>query len=99
MDTLKVFLQTDCQFCMIDKKKAQFIYDDEEVELRTKDNYKQHVCLNDPSKTGVKGDSCLNNLQYFHVTENITVDIMHDVLEGVAPLEVKLIFISFMSRG
>lgn len=41
--------------------------------------------------TGIKEDSCLNTLKYFHVTENVGVDIMHDVLEGVAPLEVKLL--------
>ena len=86
-----------CQFCMIDKTvNAQFIYDEDEVELRTKDNYQQHVSLNEPSKTGVKENSCLNKLQYFHVTENISVDIMHDILEGVAPLEVKLMLRHFI---
>lgn len=85
-----------CQFCMIDKADAQFIYDEDKVELRTKDSYQEHVSLNEPSKTGVKEDSCLNNLKYFHVTQNISVDIMHDVLEGVAPLEVKLMLRHFI---
>lgn len=34
--------------------------------------------------------------QYFHVTESINVDIMHDILEGVAPLEVKLMLRHFI---
>lgn len=52
--------------------------------------------LNDPSSTGIKHDSCLNTLTYFHVTEGVCVDIMHDVLEGVAPLEVKLMLRQFI---
>ena len=47
--------------------------------------------LNNSTITGIKQDSCLNTLQYFHVTEGVCVDIMHDVLEGAAPLEVKLL--------
>ena len=39
------------------------------------------------SSTGIKEDSCLNTLQYFHVTENVCED-MDDILEGVARLEV-----------
>lgn len=69
---------------------SQIICDEDAVELRSKDNYQPHVSLNEPSKTGVKEDSCLNQLRYFHVTENISVDIMHNILEGIAPLEVKL---------
>nr|XP_023659142.1 uncharacterized protein LOC111839439 isoform X1 [Paramormyrops kingsleyae] len=55
-----------------------------------------HVKINVPSATGVKQNSCLNHLKYFHVTENICVDIMHDVLEGVAPFEVRLMLQHFI---
>lgn len=56
---------------MIHKTNAQVTYDENEIELRTKDNYQQHVSLDKPNKTGVKEDSCLNKLRYFHVTENM----------------------------
>lgn len=85
-----------CQFCLIDKSSSQYIFDENNTERRTKENYAYHVQLNDASATGVKHNSCLNSLQYFHVTENIGVDIMHDVLEGVAPLEVKLMLRHFI---
>ena len=45
---------------------------------------------------GIKSSCLLNTLQYFHVVENSTVDILHDVLEGVAELELKLILHSFV---
>lgn len=77
-----------CHFCFADKTTAQHVFEKDELEKRTKDNYQQHVMLNDYTSTGIKQDSCLNTHKYFHVTEG--VDIMHDVLAGVAPLEVKL---------
>lgn len=79
-----------CHFCLIDKNAAQYVFDGDQVEKRTRQNYQEHVELDDPSLTGIKAQSCLNKLHYFHVTENICVDLMHDILEGVAPLEVKL---------
>ena len=80
-----------CHFCLADKQKVQHVFEEDEFEKRTKDNYQQHVMLNNSTITGIKQDSCLNTLKYFHVTEGVCVDIMHDVLEGVAPLEVKLL--------
>ena len=80
-----------CHFCLADKEKVQHVFEEDEFEKRTKDNYQQHVMLNNSTITGIKHDSCLNTLKYFHVTEGVCVDIMHDVLEGVAPLEVKLL--------
>nr|XP_054597976.1 uncharacterized protein LOC129152226 isoform X1 [Nothobranchius furzeri] len=85
-----------CHFCLVDKNLAQTVFDEDELEKRTRENYQQHVWHNDPSSTGVKEDSCLNKLQYFHVTENTCVDIMHDILEGVAPLEVRLMLHHFI---
>lgn len=38
---------------------------------------------------GIHRDSKLNSSQYFHVTEGLVPDAMHDVLEGCAQYEVK----------
>ena len=38
---------------------------------------------------GVRRDSILNKSRYFHVTEGLVPDVMHDVLEGCAPYAVK----------
>ena len=40
---------------------------------------------------GVNRDSVLNTSQYFHVVDGLCPDIMHDVLEGALPYEVKLL--------
>lgn len=85
-----------CHFCMVDKEMAQKEFDDDKTELCNKENYQLHVAQENPSATGVKGDSCLNSLKYFHITENVRVDVMHDILEGVAPLEIKLMLHHFI---
>ena len=55
----------------------------------------QCASLNDPGHDhfsttyGVNFNSILNESQYFHVTQGMVPDVMHDVLEGIAPYEVK----------
>lgn len=41
--------------------------------------------------TGIKKDCPFNALRYWHVTENYVVDVMHDVLEGIAQFELSFI--------
>ena len=50
-----------CHICLVHKQNAQHIFNDDLVELRNRDNYSQHVELNNPPLTGIKEDSCLNS--------------------------------------
>lgn len=54
----------------------------------------QSLLTDDASQSsfGVKRTCLLNELEYFNISENYAVDIMHDLLEGVAQLEMKLLF-------
>ena len=40
---------------------------------------------------GLRVDSVLNTLTYFHSSEQLVQDVMHVMFEGVCPIEVKLI--------
>ncbi|KAE8285626.1 hypothetical protein D5F01_LYC15291 [Larimichthys crocea] len=51
--------------------------------LRDKVNYQSDCLLNNSTETGVKRECSLNKLQFYHVTDNVTTDVMHDILEGV----------------
>jgi len=44
-------------------------------------------------------DSILNTSRYFHVTEGLPLDCMHDLLEGTLLYEVKEMLKSFIQRG
>ena len=47
---------------------------------------------------GVKHSCILNSLQYFNTCENFSVDIMHDILEGVAQYEIKLLILHLIDN-
>jgi hypothetical protein len=90
-----------CRLCMISKGDCNVTHRDDGLQMRNKDQYTEQLqslldgkrCIRD---CGIKNDCLLNSLQYFHITENVTVDIMHDFLEGIIPYELKLIMSSFI---
>ena len=47
---------------------------------------------------GVNNDSILNTLKYYHVTSGLPPDIMHDILEGVAVVELRCMLSVFISE-
>lgn len=80
-----------CRFCKMHRAEAQLSTSENVGLLRTKDNYQMDVNAQDLPNTGVRSDSPLNKIHHYHVTQNFAPDIMHDLLEGVCPLELKLV--------
>ena len=78
----------------------QFTQD--QYQLRTRASHSRHCQLvqNDQalsSTYGVKRSSILNQSRYFHVVDGLDLDVMHDQLEGVLPLEIKLLLKKFIT--
>ena len=78
-------------------------FSEDQFVLRTKDMYNRHAHLvhQDPTLAttyGIKRKSILNELSYFNVVEGLDADIMHDQLEGVLPLQVKLMLKLFIHK-
>ena len=48
---------------------------------------------------GVHRNSILNTLHYFHVTDGLPPDVMHDVLEGVLQYELKQLLLYLISNN
>lgn len=42
---------------------------------------------------GIKEKSILDEIKYFKLSKNISVDIMHDILKGVGQLELKFLIV------
>ena len=68
----------------------------EDFQQRTRDTHRQHCeKLNSPlhdhiaTTFGLHHDSILNSSRFYHVTEGLPPDIMHDILEGSLQYEVK----------
>lgn len=88
-----------CHFCLIEKQSSHTVFsdDDPRIAFHNKALHAQHGndLMVDPSLAstfGVKQTCLLNDLRYFHVSDNYAVDIMHNLLEGVGQMELKLPF-------
>ena len=85
-----------CRFCDCTRDDANCFLTESELKLRDKRSYNGAVELAknpnyDWMMTGIKKGCPFNVLRYWHVTENFVVDVMHDVLEGIAHFELSLI--------
>ncbi|XP_047995688.1 uncharacterized protein LOC125233664 isoform X1 [Leguminivora glycinivorella] len=87
-----------CRFCkthksVMSKQTVESVYD-----LRNRDNYTEDLSSNDPTGTGVNGGSIFNTLPTYHVTENMAVDIMHDIFEGVCHYDICNMLLYYVHR-
>lgn len=82
-----------CRICLADKNTTRTMCKQDDSKLRTTAHYEQ-LCLkieNENSNLfGIKYRSILNDLTYFKIFENLSADVMHDILEGIGPFEIKL---------
>lgn len=81
-----------CRICECSKYECRELYKENINKLRTRENYSMRLTEVENStdveyvKTcGVKRYCVLNDLKYFNIVENHSVDIMHDLNEGVIP--------------
>lgn len=87
-----------CRFCMaVDTCIGEHFYS-HMFDPRTRKTHAHHCSLRDEKDDlrshiattyGLYWDSILNSSQFFHVTEGLPPDIMHDILEGSLQYEVK----------
>ena len=94
-----------CRFCVGERSKFQ----SDEVRSgsfhqRTKDQHTLHVqtAVSSPDLThcyGVKKQCALSEkLEHFHVTSGYPPDVLHDLLEGIVPVELALAFDNLIKK-
>lgn len=88
-----------CKNCELSKEECKRTYTEITDKLRSRGKYEKHLkTIEDSTKvnfdetTGIKRYCFLNNLSFYHTTENITADPMHDLNEGVLPFAMRLVF-------
>lgn len=96
----------NCRFCENSSDEYQNFFNEKQCRLRTKESYSsnlkviQTLTKIDYKQTfGVKRYCQLNDLKFYHMLENKSVDIMHDLNEGVIPKLLKNIFEYFFAEG
>lgn len=85
-----------CRMCKAHKTTTRVQTKEDVTLMRNETDHAEDVRHANLSETGVKRDSILNNLSNFNVKHNKVADIMHDLLEGVGPSELKLVLTSLI---
>lgn len=73
-----------CRFCKIHRTISHTTCLEDESILRTYELYNMDLALANSSLTGIKQECVFNAITSFHVIDNAYVDILHDILEGIA---------------
>lgn len=86
-----------CRFCNIPKSKMNICTRiDEKYPLFSAEQYTYFIETNVPSS--IKEISVWNEMRLFHVTNNLSVDIMHDLLEGICRYDLSLLLEVFILK-
>lgn len=72
-----------CRFCKAHKTVTHKLCKENNSLLRNLVNYAEDVAINDLKLNGISKESILNKIVSFHVTTNYSVDMMHDIFEGI----------------
>lgn len=88
-----------CRFCKLHRTLCETTCLEDEAVLRTRTSYATDVALKNSSLTGIKEKCVFNEIKSFHVIDNVYVDIMHDILEGIAHYDMIPIISHFIDIG
>jgi len=72
-----------CRFCKENKLVTQKASEENVLLLRNYKNYLEDINTNDFKLTGIYQEPIFNQLNLFHATTNYSIDIMHDIFEGI----------------
>lgn len=84
-----------CRICKISTEESWRATVEDASLLRTRENYDQDVKLS-YSETGIKETCVFHDIDDFHITENVSVDIMHDLLEGICGYVLRYLLYTFI---
>lgn len=88
-----------CRFCECTKTETKEIVDENVAKRRSEGSYSEQIQrleanseLNLKETRGIRKNCSFNRLHNFHVMNNLSIDIMHDIFEGVIPFSLKFFF-------
>ena len=87
-----------CRFCLINKSDMNSVHSEGKCKLRSTSNYEADIIKNDSKETGIKEKCVLQNVCGFHLVENLAVDVVHDLLEGICRYDLGLILYYYLGK-
>jgi len=88
-----------CRFCKAHRTLCHKQIRSDPSPARTASDFTGPGAFTNPSETGVKERSIFYDLPYFCVSNNKAVDLMHDILEGVAKYDLNIVIPKLISKG
>lgn len=87
-----------CRNCKVDKQVMIKQFREDGTLLRNMDNYWEDLSSDKPSLTGIKEKCIWLRVQYFNLFDQIGVDVMHDLYEGVMKYVMNALLITFIDK-
>lgn len=85
-----------CRVCKAEAHVWRYMVAEDKSLLRNKENYRADCFANDPQHTGIKQESIFNTVHNFDILQNMSFDIMHDVLHGVGTYVLRAVVYDFV---
>ena len=80
-----------CRFCLIERNNFYTVFNERNCVLRNAKNYETLAAEKNVSVSAIKETCIFNQVDSFHVTDNLIVDPQHDLLEGILRYDIALI--------
>lgn len=86
-----------CRFCRLEKEGCRKECEEQQNKMRNVLNYNLDVQEGNPSESGIANECCFNSIPSFHAVDNFSVDVMHDIFEGVCHYDICDIILHFIN--
>lgn len=88
-----------CRICYCTVEESKCMISENKEKLRTVKEYDKDIVLNNFITSGVREECVFNELLNFHIISCPSVDIMHDVFEGVCHFQMTKIVSHFLKEN
>jgi len=85
-----------CRICKADSTQIKSLTVECDQLLRTKEQYSIDIVTPNPKESGIKEECVFNSIENYHFLENVSVDAMHDFLEGLCLYVLESLLFTFV---
>ncbi|KAL7293439.1 hypothetical protein TKK_0011840 [Trichogramma kaykai] len=85
-----------CRICKITSSEARELLVQDDSKMRTREQYDKDAITCQIDESGLEEPCFFHNIDNFHITENSSVDVCHDFLEGVCSYDLHAILKSLI---
>ena len=87
-----------CRICKANSNEAKKFTSEQTSVLRTVKNYEEDCQNISNSSAGIEEPCVFHKINDFHILENVSVDLMHDVIEGVCRYVMQLMIYTYIFK-